>query len=198
MFYYNKKTNKIVDDYEVVHEYNISLPYGVSYPPQDILNMLQLIPLHESQDKPEITEYQSIELDYSNINYDVENDRAIVGWKVNNVIVDELDESGNIIKTKEQKLDEIKKQREIDEQERIKQQEEQEALRKQQELEQAWAALRARRNQLLLESDKYVLPDYPHKTDEIKQAWLDYRQALRDITNTTETPYDVVFPATPL
>ena len=38
-----------------------------------------------------------------------------------------------------------------------------------------------RRLNLLKESDVYALPDYPHKTQEAKQAWLDYRQALRDL-----------------
>lgn len=198
MLYYNKTTKELVSEGNIVNKYNISLPRGTQYPPQDILDALTLIPVHEAQDKPTITEYQELQPNPEDITYDETTDLALMGWLVKDVIVDELDESGNIIKTKEQKLDEIKKQREIDEQERIKQQEEQEALRKQQELEQAWTALRARRNQLLLESDKYVLPDYPHKTDEIKQAWLDYRQALRDITSQTETPYDVTFPEPPL
>lgn len=44
--------------------------------------------------------------------------------------------------------------------------------------------LRDYRNMLLHMSDVYVLPDYPHKTEELRQAWLDYRQKLRDITIT--------------
>tara|TARA_B100001094_G_C18177486_1_gene798740 strand:- start:2085 stop:2459 length:375 start_codon:yes stop_codon:yes gene_type:complete len=46
--------------------------------------------------------------------------------------------------------------------------------------------LREQRNFLLMESDKYVLPDYPHSSDNKKQEWLTYRQGLRDIT--TQTP----------
>jgi hypothetical protein len=42
-------------------------------------------------------------------------------------------------------------------------------------------ALRRKRNTFLDESDKYVTVDFPHPTPEARQAWLDYRQALRDL-----------------
>jgi hypothetical protein len=42
--------------------------------------------------------------------------------------------------------------------------------------------LRIVRNSVLGKTDKYVIQDWPHKTEEDRQAWLDYRQALRDIT----------------
>ena len=48
-------------------------------------------------------------------------------------------------------------------------------------LEQNMFEMRETRNKLLKETDKYTLPDWPHKTPENKQAWLDYRQALRDL-----------------
>tara|TARA_B100000768_G_scaffold43983_1_gene42769 strand:- start:74 stop:448 length:375 start_codon:yes stop_codon:yes gene_type:complete len=57
--------------------------------------------------------------------------------------------------------------------------------------------LRETRNGLLDQSDKYSSNDYPHKTDEIKQAWLDYRQALRDLPSTTEDPTNPVWPSIP-
>lgn len=57
--------------------------------------------------------------------------------------------------------------------------------------------LRETRNGLLDQSDKYSSNDYPHKTDEIKQAWLDYRQALRDLPSTTEDPSNPVWPSIP-
>ena len=57
--------------------------------------------------------------------------------------------------------------------------------------------LRETRNGLLDQSDKYSSNDYPHKTDEIKQAWLDYRQALRDLPTTTEDPTNPVWPSIP-
>lgn len=44
-------------------------------------------------------------------------------------------------------------------------------------------AVKWARNKLLKDCDHYALPDWPHKSEEERQAWLDYRQALRDITN---------------
>ena len=69
-----------------------------------------------------------------------------------------------------------------------------EILEKIQELtiEQKWEDLRLKRNRLLKQSDKYSVPDYPHPTPEIKQAWLDYRQAIRDLpANTTDVEHPV-------
>lgn len=43
--------------------------------------------------------------------------------------------------------------------------------------------IRNKRNELLIESDRYSLTDFPHSSDDIKQSWLTYRQYLRDITN---------------
>lgn len=48
--------------------------------------------------------------------------------------------------------------------------------------------LRRARDQRLVPTDIYILADFPHKDDTIKQAWLTYRQALRDITETNPTP----------
>jgi len=50
---------------------------------------------------------------------------------------------------------------------------------------------RIERDALLKESDLYVIPDYPHKTPEIKEAWIAYRQALRDSTK------DKILPSPP-
>jgi hypothetical protein len=46
--------------------------------------------------------------------------------------------------------------------------------------------LRAERDTLLSQTDKYATIDYPHVSEEAKQAWLDYRQALRDLPATTD------------
>lgn len=43
--------------------------------------------------------------------------------------------------------------------------------------------IRTKRNELLINTDKYSLIDYPHATEEIRQSWLTYRQDLRNITN---------------
>ena len=52
--------------------------------------------------------------------------------------------------------------------------------------------LRAERNRRLSETDWWVLPDRT-----ATQAQLDYRQALRDITNTYTSLDDVVWPTKP-
>lgn len=48
--------------------------------------------------------------------------------------------------------------------------------------QEAMMQLRLHRNQLLKESDVYVLPDFPHQTEKEKEAWLQYRRDLRDLT----------------
>ena len=54
----------------------------------------------------------------------------------------------------------------------------------------------ARRNTLLQESDWTQLPDAP-LTEEKKQEWVVYRQALRDITEVVIDFNNVVFPDKP-
>ena len=66
--------------------------------------------------------------------------------------------------------------------------------------------IRSIRNDLPQKSDVYALPDFPHATPEVRQEWIQYRQALRDITKTVELSEDglsvkilsVVWPAKPL
>ena len=50
--------------------------------------------------------------------------------------------------------------------------------------------LREERNLLLDKTDKYVVIDYPHPSEEVKQAWLTYRQALRDLPSTSTPQLD--------
>lgn len=57
--------------------------------------------------------------------------------------------------------------------------------------------LRIQRNTILEQTDKYATLDYPHPTAEAKQAWFDYRQALRDLPETTEDPATPVWPTPP-
>jgi hypothetical protein len=57
--------------------------------------------------------------------------------------------------------------------------------------------LRIERNTLLEQTDRYATLDYPHPTAEAKQAWFDYRQALRDLPETTEDPATPVWPTPP-
>ena len=71
----------------------------------------------------------------------------------------------------------------------------QELLDKCTEMETAWqlAELRKERDRLLLETDYWVLGD----TATATQAQLDYRQALRDITDTYSSINTVVWPTKP-
>jgi len=45
--------------------------------------------------------------------------------------------------------------------------------------------LREKRDELLEETDKYFILDWPHKNEEDKQSWINYRQSLRDLPNTS-------------
>ena len=51
--------------------------------------------------------------------------------------------------------------------------------------------IREERDKKLLDSDKYTsIPDWPHETEEIRQAWFVYRQALRDLPQTINIQID--------
>lgn len=67
--------------------------------------------------------------------------------------------------------------------------------------EKQWEIVRAQRNNCLVESDTesgiLLLDLWNSKSEEYRQAWLNYRQQLRDIPQTYENPFDVVFPEKP-
>lgn len=50
--------------------------------------------------------------------------------------------------------------------------------------------LREERDKLLLETDKYSINDWPHPSEEVKQTWITYRQALRDLPATASPQLD--------
>ena len=56
--------------------------------------------------------------------------------------------------------------------------------------------LRKRRNELLLDSDYTQLPDSPF-TEQEKQEWIIYRQALRDLPSNTLDFSNIVWPTKP-
>ena len=62
---------------------------------------------------------------------------------------------------------------------------------------QPWKELREERNKRIAQTDYLAIPDYPHPTEEVKQAWLDYRQALRDLPANTTDPENPVWPEAP-
>ena len=57
--------------------------------------------------------------------------------------------------------------------------------------------LRKERTSRLLATDYTIAADYPHPTPEIKQLWLDYRQALRDLPANTVDPLNPIWPTPP-
>jgi hypothetical protein len=56
-----------------------------------------------------------------------------------------------------------------------------------------WERLRIRRDQLLASCDFRVVPDAPWDV----QPWIEYRQALRDLPDTTTDPRTAVWPQEP-
>jgi hypothetical protein len=58
----------------------------------------------------------------------------------------------------------------------------------------SWEEVRSKRSILLKDSDWTDLPNTPLTT---KEAWLSYRQALRDIPTTFKTPEEVIWPEAP-
>jgi len=58
--------------------------------------------------------------------------------------------------------------------------------------------VRLERNKRLKDSDYTTVSDYNHPTPEIKQAWIDYRQALRDLPANTTDPLNVIWPTPPV
>lgn len=71
-------------------------------------------------------------------------------------------------------------------------------LPKPRDIDAEWADVRDQRDQLLAESDVYVLPDrWAVLTSDQQQAWANYRQALRDIPQNFSDPADVVWPTKP-
>lgn len=58
----------------------------------------------------------------------------------------------------------------------------------------AWIALRAERDERLRECDWTQLPDV---AEEVRLAWQPYRQALRDLPDTTIDPFAPIWPTPP-
>lgn len=59
-----------------------------------------------------------------------------------------------------------------------------------------WAAVRTRRDQLLLATDFTQLPDYPATAAQLAEVTA-YRKALRDVPEKAEHPDKVVWPSLP-
>ena len=62
--------------------------------------------------------------------------------------------------------------------------------------EELWASLRARRNDLLAESDWRQMSDSPLNTED-RATWAAYRQSLRDLPANTTDPASPIWPVRP-
>ena len=51
-------------------------------------------------------------------------------------------------------------------------------------------SLREERNKKLKDCDYLLHPDYPISSDTVKQNWITYRQALRDLPATVSLQFD--------
>lgn len=66
------------------------------------------------------------------------------------------------------------------------------------QIQDQWAGVRYKRDELLLESDKFVLFDvYEKFSNEKQQQIKDYRQQLRDIPQNSEGPDNIIWPNKP-
>jgi len=66
------------------------------------------------------------------------------------------------------------------------------------QIQDQWAGVRYRRDELLLESDKFVLFDvYEKFSNEKQQEIKDYRQQLRDIPQNSEGLDNIIWPNKP-
>jgi len=68
-------------------------------------------------------------------------------------------------------------------------------IKPQKDSEKKLAEIRTKRNQLLVETDYLMMPDYPI-SEEKKQKFNQYRQALRDLTKSIDIN-NVVYPIKP-
>lgn len=57
--------------------------------------------------------------------------------------------------------------------------------------------VRAERDRRLTACDAMALPDFPHANSNEQQAWLAYRQELRDLPEQLGFPHDIEWPEAP-
>jgi hypothetical protein len=60
-----------------------------------------------------------------------------------------------------------------------------------------WIHMKDIRNRMLSQTDKYMTSDFP-LTDEQRQSWRDYRQALRDLPDNIDDINNINWPQRPV
>ncbi|MEZ9349895.1 tail fiber assembly protein [Vibrio splendidus] len=63
-------------------------------------------------------------------------------------------------------------------------------------VEEEWLEVRERRDVLIAKTDWVMMPDAP-LSDEVKESYLVYRQALRDIPQAFSQAEEVIWPTMP-
>lgn len=188
--YYSPDKKRVVSFSDLKTEFNVSLPPNVKSITADIaewLGLYQIVP----DSSPEVDDrFQRVIADKSNYILDHENKLAKFKVTVQDVVLDQVDENGNVIKTREQ----IWKEQQAAQ---AKIAEEAAIVAAANAKIAAIESMRLERNQKLLETDKYAIVDWPHPDETTKQAWLTYRQALRDMFNDITDPENVVWPTAP-
>lgn len=196
MAYFDKDRNARVRFADLRKVYNLSLTTSVDVITPDIAQMLSLYQISMStppEHDPEM--FGVMEDKTQDPIFDEERMTVSWPWKIVEKYPAELDENGNVVKTSE----EVKAAQEAEAAaaaaREAEQAEEAEAQRLIEEVEDEIAMNRITRNVTLLATDVYMVPDYPHADDSAKQAWVDYRVALRDafdgITSETHTLEEV-------
>lgn len=196
MAYFDKDRNARVRFADLRKVYNLSLTSSVSVITPDIAQMLNLYQVaigNPPEHDPEM--FGAMEDTSQDPIFDEERMTVSWPWKIVEKYPAELDEDGNVVKTSE----EVKAAQEAEDAARViaaqEEAEEAEARRLIQEVEDEIDIARGTRNAILDATDVYMVPDYPHADDAAKQAWVDYRAALRGaldgITSETHTLEEV-------
>jgi len=185
MNYYDTNDGGRLGFKQIVKRYNMSLPPGSTSLDIDLLKARGVVTL-KTAEKPEINDYQSLEP--GEVVYNEGDDYATETWKVVEVFVDEVDQDGNVIKTRDELLAESKAAEAAAEKARLEQEVAEEKARQERLTQELLEFNTEKRNQMLNQSDRFVLPDFPHSSEEIKNAWLTFRQELRDITTHENWP----------
>lgn len=158
-----------------------------------IAEITQLVPVTvppEPEDGVDYdSKYQQVILNQNNPTLNEDKTEAVASWDIVDSIFEEVDENGNVVRTKEQVRADIEKQQEEIEKLSLEAEKREAETRADQNA-------KGQRNFLLSVTDKYVIPDWPHESEEVRQAWVDYRQALRDLTSASDWP-ETTFPEPP-
>lgn len=195
--YYSPQKKKIINSNNFRNEFNISVSSGRSTITGELANALGLVNLKPKSTPETIEGYQVLKPNYVNISHNEGDEYATFEYEIIELYPPVLDENGNTVKTRE----EVKAEREEDERQQRDLAAAEELLENRTTF---FMQLKGRRNSILESTDKYTISDWPHASDEVRQAWITYRQSLRTMFDNYQ-PFDpeqtdpstIVFPTSP-